>query len=91
MVQREEGFGGFSRSDGDEKIQKCAGNLTQFSGDFVLRVSGDSILLQNHGFDMADNDVHVCMYNMYVCTYMYIYVHTYIIVRHVKPVILHKH
>ena len=59
MVQREEGFGCFSRSDGDEKIQKCAGNLTQFSGDFVLRVSGDSILAQNLPFDMADNDMHM--------------------------------
>ena len=59
MVQKEHGFGCFSRSDGDEKIQKCAGNLTQFSGDFVLRVSGDSMFSPNYGFDMADNDV--CM------------------------------
>ena len=62
MVQREEGFGCFSRSDGDEKIQKCAGNLTQISGDFVLRVSGDSILAQNRPFDMADNDMYMYMY-----------------------------
>ena len=54
MVQREEGFGCFSRSDGDEKIQKCAGNLTQFSGDFVLRVSGDSMFAYLGPFDMAD-------------------------------------
>ena len=68
MVQREDGFECFSRSDGDEKIQKCAGNLTQFSGDFVLRVSGDSMFAQNHGFDMADNDIHVHVNIVHVCT-----------------------
>ena len=68
MVQREEGFGCFSRSDGDEKIQKCAGNLTQFSGDFVLRVSGDSLVSHIRSFDMAviDMYVHVCMYVHYM-------------------------
>ena len=76
MVQREDGFGCFSRSDGDEKIQKCAGNLTQISGDFVLRVSGDSILAPNVRFDMADNDMYVCIYyNKYmhnICIYIII-------------------
>ena len=71
MVQREEGFGCFSRSDGDEKIQKCAGNLTQFSGDFVLRVSGDSMFVQNRAFDMAVNDIHM---HTYIHTYAYIHV-----------------
>ena len=78
MVQREEGFGCSSRSDGDEKIQKCAGNLTQISGDFVLRVSGDSILAQNLPFDMADNDMYLkyytCTCNLHVIYKLY-YIH----------------
>ena len=78
MVQREHGFGCFSRSDGDEKIQKCAGNLTQFSGDFVLRVSGDSLVSQKVGFDMAVIDIY-----MYVCMY--------VIVGHVKWKVLRKY
>ena len=49
--------------------------MTQFSGDFVLRVSGDSMFAQNYRFDMANNDV--CMYvlvNTYV--HIYAYIHT---------------
>ena len=57
----------------DEKIQKCAGNLTQFSGDFVLRVSGDSILAHLGRFDMAVND----MYYSCTRTLQYIHIHLY--------------